>query len=229
MAVASQRTGLSGPTVSAAWKAFREGGWPAVSVKPRGRSKGQANVLGNTAQQVLWELLYSPPSLNALGWNSMSLSNELCERVDLDISQRTIEHWWEAQGLKHEPWGLERFAKKRTQQGRWYRQSVAPALAQLDAKESRWQGGVRRVDHPNMSIYQVYLHGVRGRLWMRCFTRPPTAEDYLAVMRSLAFRAPTVLVFHGAWLSASPEVMTWLAQQTQFWLVPVPVDMSLTA
>ncbi len=42
VAEVATRTGLSAPTVSAAWKAFREGGWEAVPVRPRGRRAGQA-------------------------------------------------------------------------------------------------------------------------------------------------------------------------------------------
>lgn len=38
----SERTGLSAPTVTAATKAYREGGWDAVPVGPRGRPRGAA-------------------------------------------------------------------------------------------------------------------------------------------------------------------------------------------
>src|SRR5262249_44996984 len=37
VAEAAQQTGLSQPTVIAAVKAYKEGGWPAVPVAPRGR------------------------------------------------------------------------------------------------------------------------------------------------------------------------------------------------
>jgi hypothetical protein len=83
------------------------------------------------------------------------------------------------------------------------------------------------VDHPLGSVYQLYFHGSRGRLWMRCFRHPPLAEDYLAALQALSGKRPVALVFHGAWFSASPEVTAWLAQQMNFWLVPVPADISL--
>jgi sulfate adenylyltransferase subunit 2 len=38
----AERTGLSAPTVTAATKAYREGGWDAVPVGPRGRPRGPA-------------------------------------------------------------------------------------------------------------------------------------------------------------------------------------------
>ncbi|MBT2787326.1 MULTISPECIES: helix-turn-helix domain-containing protein [unclassified Halomonas] len=230
----SQQTGLSAPTISAAWKAFREGGWAAVPVRPRGRLKGQANVLDSAIQQWLWEALYTQPPAGKPGWSSADLAAFLRDEHGVELTQRGIEHWWENQGLKHEPWPLSTLAKQRSQRGRWYRQAVAPQFDRLGGADQRWQGGVRRVAHPQGSVYQLYLHGLRGRLWMRCFKRPPLADDYLAVMQTLIGKSeenkgPIALVFHGAWLSASPEVTAWLTQQTMFWLVPVPADMGLAS
>jgi transposase len=227
VALVSQKTGLSAPTVSAAWKAFRDGGWVAVPVGPRGRLKGQANVLDASVQQWLWDMLYSVPASEQPGWSSAALSVLLYDELRLELTQRAVEHWWQNEGLKHEPWPLTALAKKRSPRGRWYRQAVAPLLARLEEASQRWQGGVRRVEHPLGSVYQLYFHGSRGRLWMRCFRHPPLAEDYLAALQALSGKRPVALVFHGAWFSASPEVTAWLAQQMNFWLVPVPADISL--
>jgi hypothetical protein len=62
---------------------------------------------------------------------------------------------------------------------------------------------------------------------MRCFRRPPVAEDYLTTLKALAANGPAALVFHGAALSAAPELTAWLAAQREFWLVPVPADIGL--
>lgn len=259
VAVVSQQTGLSAPTVSAAWKAFREGGWAAVPVRPRGRLKGQANVLDTATQQQLWEALFAQPAAEQPGWSSADLATLLRDEYGVELTQRAIEHWWENEGLKHEPWPLSALAKQRSQRGRWYRQAVAPLFAELDEADQRWQGGVRRLTHARMPIYQLYLHGPRGRLWMRCFHRPPLADDYLAAMQALMHKGtvrkklewkgqvkkeqstkeqsmkaqsskrPVALVFHGAWFSSSPEITAWLAQHTMFWLVPVPADSGLAS
>ena len=227
VALVSQQTGLSAPTVSAAWKAFREGGWAAVPVRPRGRLKGQANVLDVCVQQRLWEVLYSVPTAEQPGWSSAALSALLRDEQGVELTQRAIEHWGESEGLKHEVWPLPALAKQRSQLGRWYRQAVAPLLFRLGEAGQLWQGGVRRVAHPQRAVYQLYLHGSRGRLWTRCFKRPPLAEDYLAALQALGCKGPVALVFHGAWFSSSPDVTAWLAQQTMFWLVPVPADIGL--
>ena len=227
VALVSQQTGLSAPTVSAAWKAFREGGWAAVPVRARGRLKGQANVLNASVRQRLWEVLYSVPDAEQPGWSSAALSALLHDEDGVELTQRAIEHWWESEGLKHEAWPLSALAKRRSQLGRWYRQAVEPLSSGLAEAGQLWQGGVRRVAHPQRSVYQLYLHGSRGRLWTRCFKRPPLAEDYLAALQALGRKGPVALVFHGVWFSSSPDLTAWLAQQTMFWLVPVPADIGL--
>ncbi|EGP21148.1 helix-turn-helix domain-containing protein, partial [Halomonas sp. TD01] len=142
VAVACQQTGLSAPTVSAAWKAFREGGWAAVPVKSRGRLKGQASVLGLDVQALLWQALYQEPQNSLLhpapGWSSAGLAEWLTTHHGVVLSQRAIEHWWEAQGLKHKPWKLKcltnshlensHLAKQRSQEGRWFRRGGPPLL-----------------------------------------------------------------------------------------------------
>ncbi len=225
IAVASQRTGLSAPTVSAAWKAFREGGWAAVPVKPRGRTKGHGNTLSTTAQTVLWEALYSLLPEAQPGWSSAALADLVNERLELRLTQRAIEHWWETEGLKHEPWMLTSLAKKRTRAGRWFVKSVAPAFSRYSSAEQCWQGGVRRIAHANRALYQVYLHGARGKLYMRCFERPPTAGDYQEILSKLP--QPAVMVFHGALFSASQELTQWLSRQEGLTLVAVPANLGL--
>lgn len=250
VAVVSQQTGLSAPTVSAAWKAFREGGWAAVPVKPRGRLKGQANVLSADVQALLWQALFQQPfqqpfqvpdqvpsqwaeeetpRLIEPGWSSAGLAEWLAIQQGVALSQRAIEHWWEAQGLKHEPWKLSALATQRSQQGRWFRTAVAPHFNKLKEADQRWQGGVRHIAHPTKSLFQIYLHGSRGRLLMRCFESPPDAQAYLSVFAALNAYGVKALVFHGALLTASPEITDWLAQQASFCLVPVPADLALSA
>jgi transposase len=222
-----EHTGLSAPTVSASWKAFREGGWPAVPVRPRGRVRGQGTVLDTSLQQQLWSILQSPSPVGQPGWSSAALAALMNNQHSLALSKRAVEHWWQSQGLKHEPWPLTALAKRRSSQGRWYRHAVVPVLAYLPEAGQRWQGGVRRVVSEHGPLFQLYVHGLRGRLWMRCFVHPPQAQDYLCLFQALAGQGPASLVFHGALLVASPEISAWLSAQSQFWVVPVPADMGL--
>lgn len=226
VAAVAQQAGLSAPTVSAAWKAFREGGWAAVPVRERGRHKGQASSVTPPVQQALWRLLHQPPPAGEPGWTSATLAEKAGAEPDTALTQRGVEHWWQEQGLKKQPWPLEEWAEQRSPRGRWYRQSVQPVWQQLPRAKQRWQGGVRHVEHPQRALYQLYFYGPRGRLWMRCFTHPPVADDYLAAFRALAMKAPSGLIFHGADMAASPEIQAWLTGQHAFWLLPVPPNLA---
>ncbi len=90
-------SGLSAPTVSAAWKAFRAGGWNAVPVKPRGRRKGTGVAPGTAEHRALLERLAEMPPAPLPAWTSKALAETLHDGA---VSPRAIEHWWDAQGLK---------------------------------------------------------------------------------------------------------------------------------
>ncbi|WP_079551639.1 helix-turn-helix domain-containing protein [Vreelandella subglaciescola] len=226
VAETARKTGLSAPTVSAAWKAFREGGWAAVPVRERGRHKGQATSVTLPVQQALWHLVHQLPTEGAPGWTSAVLAEKASDGQDVALTQRGVEHWWQEQGLKTQPWPLEEWAGERSPRGRWYRQIIQPVWRRLPRASQRWQGGVRCVFSSQRKVYQLYFHGPRGRLWMRCFTRPPLASDYIAAFEALAGRAPAGFVFHGADMAASPEIQAWLARQPAFWLLSVPPNLA---
>ncbi|MGY4878709.1 helix-turn-helix domain-containing protein [Vreelandella aquamarina] len=226
---ARELTGLSAPTISAAWKAFREGGWAAVPVQPRGRHKGQANVLAAPLKATLWQTLYELPLEGEPGWSSAALAQRVENVHAQPLTQRAVEHWWQDEQLKIDAWALAPLSRERSERGRWYRQAVSPVLERVKLAADRWQGGVRRLALPYGSVYQLYFHGPRGRLWMRCFKRPPVAQDYLTSLKALAANGPAALIFHGAVLSAAPELTAWLVAQRDFWLVPVPANSGLTS
>ncbi|MDN3555255.1 helix-turn-helix domain-containing protein [Halomonas maura] len=233
VAETARRTGLSAPTVSAAWKAFREGGWDAVPIRPRGRPAGQAHRLGETQQRLLWQRLTHWPDTDEPGWSSRALAQALTDAETGDASPRAIEHWLVAQDLKPSPMALDDLVRRRTREGRWFRQQVQPAL-EGQGVVAHWLGGVR-VAQPATSSekdsrrYQLYLHGKRGALYSRCFTAPPRADDYLTLFERLASRGPMALIFHGAYFRASPEVQDWLVDRSDFSLITVPPNITLRA
>ncbi|WP_300273102.1 helix-turn-helix domain-containing protein [Halomonas sp.] len=236
VAETAARTGLSAPTVSAAWKAFREGGWEAVPVRPRGRKAGQVERLHAEARQALAARLAEWPEAQVPAWSSRALSDVL-EEAGQKVSPRAIDHWLEARDLKPEPMALEALERKRGQAGRWYRQQVAPVLEEVGkAGGNVWQGGVRiarplqkepEEASPEPPRYQLYLHGKRGVLYTRVLTTPPMVDDYLALFQRLLDQAegkPVTLVFHGAWFDPVPEVGRWLQEHPFFRLLPWPVS-----
>jgi len=227
VAEAAQRTGLSAPTVSAAWKAFREGGWEAVPVRQRGRKTGQGERLDEAAQAALTALLALNAEAPDPAWSSRALSTALASEGHR-VSPRTVDHWLAAQGLKPQPMEFEALTRKRSTAGRWYRQRVLPVLELVrEAGGEAWQGGVRmatpQVREASVALpYQLYLHGKRGALYTRCLPEPPKADDYLALFQRLAERGPVALIFHGAYFDASPEIGRWLEQNPNMHLVMVP-------
>lgn len=235
VAEAAARTGLSAPTVSAAWKAFREGGWGAVPVRARGRRAGQATRLDTAAQQALIARLAEYPEGSEPAWSSRALAEALSDAPGRDapgrISPRAIDHWLAARDLKPEPRAPDAVGHKRNRLGRWYRQQVAPVLAEVrKAGGSTWQGGVRvarpAAPSPDLPRYQLYLHGKRGVLYTRCLPAPPRVDDYLALFQRLldpASGAPVALVFHGAYFQAAPDIGRWLDEHPTFRLLPWPV------
>ncbi|MBB3229578.1 helix-turn-helix domain-containing protein [Halomonas stenophila] len=235
VAESARRTGLSAPTVSAAWKAFREGGWEAVPIRPRGRPTGQAHRLDETLQRRLWQRLTHWPDTDEPGWSSRALAQALSDAGAGDASPRAIEHWLATQNLKPSPMALDDLARRRSREGRWFRQQVQPALERLgQGSAAHWQGGVR-VAVPATSAenasrrYQLYLHGKRGALYTRCFTAPPLADDYLTLFARLASRGPMALIFHGAYFQACPEIQGWLDDHPDFALINVPPNANLRA
>ncbi|WP_163560411.1 helix-turn-helix domain-containing protein [Halomonas sp. NO4] len=229
VADAAERTGLSAPTVSAAWKAFREGGWEAVPVRQRGRKTGQATRLDESAQQVLVHLLATQPDDDEPAWSARALAETLNARGQT-VSPRAIEHWLEARDLKPKPRALDELERQRTQAGRWYRQRVQPVLGAVrESGGSVWKGGVRVAKPvsgvPELPRYQLYLHGKRGALHTRCLTAPPKVNDYLTLFQRLRDHAPdkpVALMFHGADFQASAEIRQWLDAHPDFHLINVP-------
>lgn len=223
----SRRTGLSSPTVSAAWKAFREGGWESVDVRQRGRRAGQAQTLGESEQRLLHQCLADWPPSHQPGWSSRELAERLAVVTGREVSTRAIEHWLAAQGLKPVPMALEGLERKRSAAGRWYRQQVLPVLEQIKAGNGIcWRGGVRVVPQANDAPrrYQLYLHGKRGVLFTRYFMAPPNANDYLTLFERLATAGPVALIFRGAFFQASSEVQAWLNEHPELRLMTVPAD-----
>ncbi|MBF7052349.1 helix-turn-helix domain-containing protein [Halomonas sp. KAO] len=232
VAATATQTGLSAPTVSAAWKAFREGGWQAVPVRPRGRKVGQAQRLDGAAQQALCARLAEQPPAPEAAWSSEGVAEAL-KADGHKISPRAIDHWLEAHDLKPSPLLLEGLERHRSVTGRWYRHQAEPVLERVRrADGALWQGGVR-VSQPGEALageprrYQLYLHGKRGKLYSRCLAVPPRAEDYLVLFNRLLDQAdgkPVVLIFRGAWFDRVQEIGGWLQEHPDFRLLPWPAS-----
>src|SRR5207247_1758123 len=130
-------TGLSAPTIIAAFKAFLAGGWPAVSVKGRGRALGAGRALSAEQESVVREALLvgSPEAagLDAGLWSTAAVAEFVTARFGIAIGTRTLARYLRRWGLEFESL---RSAAASTAQGMQWIGEVLPVLVQ----HSRAQG-----------------------------------------------------------------------------------------
>ncbi len=215
---------LSPPTVSAAWKAFKEGGWSAVAVKPRGRPRNASEQLNESLQHTALALLHEAPIDDQPGWSAPQLALVLSEKSGKPVSRRLVSHWLEQEGLQRKTPLADPTAFSKAQSA-YYNDIIAPLWRRLPSAKQRWTGGLRILGKDKLGKnkgYQLYFHGPWNRLYLRCFRQPPVADDYLTALNVLAQTKPCGLAFQGADLTANPHISDWLATQDSFWLVPLP-------
>ncbi len=100
-------TGLSAPTIIAAYKAYLDGGWDAVPVEGRGRKHGVGRVL-NAAQEhaVHMALLQAPEAVGVSAgvWTLANTSRWIGTQFGLQLEDRTLARYLVRWGLTLEPW-----------------------------------------------------------------------------------------------------------------------------
>jgi len=89
-----EETGLSVPTIIAAFKAFTEGGWHAVDVGARGRRQGTGRSLTQAQEAELALLaLYGPPEaagLTAALWSADAVAECAKQRFGVELHPRAV-------------------------------------------------------------------------------------------------------------------------------------------
>ena len=89
-----EETGLSVPTIIAAFKAFTEGGWHAVDVGARGRPQGTGRSLTLAQESELALLaLYGPPEAAGLSgglWSADAVAECAQQRFGIALHPRAV-------------------------------------------------------------------------------------------------------------------------------------------
>ncbi|HZJ81773.1 MAG TPA: helix-turn-helix domain-containing protein, partial [Guyparkeria sp.] len=93
----SRRCGLSTPTVSAAFKAFREGGWSGVDLRPRGRPAGQGRTISMPVGRRLSARLMSGPDASTPLWGLRQVQAWLADKEGVVPSERALRRWLDEQ------------------------------------------------------------------------------------------------------------------------------------
>ena len=148
-----QDTGLSSPTIIAAYKAWQAGGWDAVPVRNRGRKLGEGRSLLADQEKNIYQLLVSTlPERHQLPFRLWQLDamQALVKRLhDIDLPERTAAHYLQRWQLNAER-PAKRVANASSAVQRWFRSTYQHILEQ-----ARTQNG---------EIHWVDDYGVRNEL-----------------------------------------------------------------
>lgn len=163
--------GLSTPTIVAAVKAFKTGGWAAVDVKPRGRPRLDESRESDLAQaQAALSSTFSSESPASL-WTTLKVADWLKKEQSLKVSQQTAAnylHTWELLPPNHYRQLSE---SKSTAPLTWLSGEFKDfkAAAKNQGATVLWIG-LRTIA---IGATQLYAHTLRGRaLWMQINEQP---------------------------------------------------------
>jgi|GEM_PF-2172 len=175
LAVVRAEVGLSTPTIVAAVKAFKSGGWAAVDVKPRGRPRLNESRDSDTnlAHAQLTQTLSSEQSASL--WSTLRVADWLKKEQCMDVSQQTAASYLQTWQLL--PANLHRKLSETQSTGprTWLNGEYKDFKAQAKNRHATvlW-AGLRTT--PNGDS-QLYAHTLRGRvLWMQITEQPSSAH-----------------------------------------------------
>lgn len=179
LAAVRESVGLSSPTIIAAVKAFKSGGWEAVDVKPRGRPSRNSTEApaSEKVQAALLDKLTehrsaTPPPL----WSTTEVRDWLKKDQQVDVSLQTaaayLSSWnWLPENQQRVCADSPATAVQTWLSGDYADFKVSAKLAQATLL---WVGA-RTV---KSEFTQLYAHTLRGRcLWM-CFAKAPSRAQY---------------------------------------------------
>lgn len=230
LAVTSAATGLSNPTIIAAFKAFMQGGWAAVNVKPRGRPKDESRKLNPEQDARLLQLLCSalPESVKpgASLWQTALIKLWLHQQTSLVASERTLGRYITRFGLNAMPAIItpqdSDFASYRL----WYQHSLLPLKQQAHQEHALllW-AGMTTVTVPGLGLFsQLYVHSPKGKLLWYLVSGPAKADDYIAFFSRVTteFEHKVYLVLQGADIRPVAIIARWLANHSEQIVVNTP-------
>jgi len=179
-----EEVGLSTPTIIAAVKAFKDGGWPAVDVKPRGRPRHSETQHSNTAQAqtaLLARLDENPGEL----WTSTAVRNWLKQDQQLDVSLQTAASYLQSWQLLPENQYRTITASPSSNTSAWLNGAFKDFKSEAKSCGATilWIG----TRTTPTGLKQLHAHTLRGRcLWMPFNANPDRADHANFFTRLLA-------------------------------------------
>lgn len=130
-------TGLSSPTIIAAYKAWQAGGWSAVPVRDRGRKQGEGRTLSAEQEKSVYMLLVSTlPERHQLPfplWHLEAMQALVKHLHAIDLPERTAAHYLQRWQLNAER-PAKRVAKASSAVQRWFASTYEHILEQARAQ-----------------------------------------------------------------------------------------------
>lgn len=234
LAVTQEAVGLSAPTIIAAMKSYREGGWDAVDVGPRGRPRTRSSDADHEEfkQQILLQatVVDTASAQPVQLWDTDRVQQWAFDSQAIKVSRSTASNW-----LKK--WSIQpasRYTKFRTHSDA---SSTSPQLLKEHdrfARRARRSGktvywlDTQRIDETH---YQLFAHDLRGHALWIVTNGKPTAKHYLLFLISLHQRAATAtaVVLKDNALLNDAEISTWLSKsQTETLVTQEPAALENT-
>ena len=215
-------TGLSAPTIIAAYKAFLAGGWPAIAVKGRGRAAGVGRALVPAVERALQR--EASEALPAAGlWTSAAVRQRAVELGGARIGERTAQRYLERWSLQ---WPALRDAAQAGRDGAAWFDAELPAIAQRAHAERAtllWCADAALSSGARVLVAQTLRGGVA---WLpaRAPNDVRTHVDFLERLRQ-TWPGPLVVLLHGV-SAASGALADWIARQPGLRVLPCPVGLS---
>jgi sulfate adenylyltransferase subunit 2 len=213
LAAVAASTGLSAPTVIAAVKAYRQGGWGAVEVSPRtGRPKlAQRGLDGAHAAALVQAMLAGPPDSHGLSerlWSRAAVGSWLARDPGARRSGGSVSKLCDALGLSFDEGALPS-------------PSVNAAGLPRQYGIERYLPGWPGVPADSGKIGLLCIRAARGQLLWLAFGGPLEPRHYLALLSRLPARKGIVeLAIPGsARLLRVPELHDWLAAHATIHLI----------
>jgi len=220
-----EETGLSVPTIIAAFKAFTEGGWRAVDVGARGRPQGTGRSLTQPQESELALLaLYGPPEAAGLPaglWSADAVAACAKQRFGVELHPRAV-----ARCLAR--WGLTlvalRDAAERSDAGRAW---LAGQPRSAGAARTWWCGGLPAPAATAAGSARGLLVAVDARGQIAWLPTPSLSlqDAYIGFLARLQAQTPQPVAawLHGLALARATQLNDWIATQPRLQVLACPI------
>jgi sulfate adenylyltransferase subunit 2 len=222
-----RETGLSAPTIIAAYKAFVAGGWDAVAAKGRGRRSGVGRALTSQQESHLRrEALTSLPATACL-WSAAAVRAAARHRFGVDLSERTVQRMLARWGLVLPT--LREAAGASAEATSWVSDQLPAVVQRAHAERAQivWCApavldGNGGLDRARLLVVQT-LRGATAWLPAPRWHDAATHFDFVQRLRH-DFPGPLVVLLHGAPPAALAPALAGSAEAR---LVECPVGLPL--